>query len=84
MPGASRGWPDAAHEALLLAFIEEAFARTDAKKAIITGVTARMKEEGFSYSYDAVKYCFILSMAFVAFDFLCFRSHTVQLLSSAL
>lgn len=46
-----RGWNANAHEDLLLAFIEE----FKPSKAVITAVTAKMKEKGYSYSFDAIK-----------------------------
>lgn len=49
----SRGWDATSHEALLLAFIDE----IKPNKAMITLVTERMKEMGYTYSYDAIK-CF--------------------------
>lgn len=52
----TRGWTPAAHEDLLLCFIEEAFAKGDNKKALITGVTEKMKQRGHVFSYDAIKY----------------------------
>ena len=48
----NRGWDEASHMALLLAFIDE----IKPGKQVITGVTQRMKEKGWSYSYDAIKY----------------------------
>ncbi|POR34159.1 Uncharacterized protein TPAR_05653 [Tolypocladium paradoxum] len=46
----SRGWDATSHEALLLAFIDE----IKPNKAVITLVTERMKEMGYTYSYDAI------------------------------
>ncbi|KAK7430567.1 hypothetical protein QQZ08_002859 [Neonectria magnoliae] len=46
----TRGWDPAAHGDLLLAFIAEA----TASKAVITNVTARLREKGYTYSFDAV------------------------------
>lgn len=65
MMATTRGWPAEAHESLLLCFIEEAVERSDNKKSLIQGITERMKQAGFSYSYDAIKYrlfpsCFLI------------------------
>jgi hypothetical protein len=57
MVAPTRGWPAGSHEALLLCFIEEAFAQGDNKKTLIKGVTARMNQMGHTYSFDAIKYC---------------------------
>jgi hypothetical protein len=68
MMATTRGWPAEAHESLLLCFIEEAVERSDNKKSLIQGITERMKQAGFSYSYDAIKYCPLLS-CFLIFYF---------------
>lgn len=44
-------WDSVAHEALLLCLIDE----VKANKAVLTNVTARMKDRGFTFSYDAIK-----------------------------
>ncbi|PNY28836.1 Uncharacterized protein TCAP_01245 [Tolypocladium capitatum] len=46
----SRGWDATSHEALLLAFID----KIKPNKAMVTLVTERMKEMGYTYSYDAI------------------------------
>ncbi|KAH7015277.1 hypothetical protein EDB80DRAFT_832165 [Ilyonectria destructans] len=46
----SRGWDSSAHGDLLLAFIEEA----TTSKATITSVTEKLREKGYTYSFDAV------------------------------
>ena len=48
----SRGWDATSHEDLLLSLIDE----FKPSKAIITQVTERMRQRGYTYSYDAVKY----------------------------
>ncbi|KAF4971385.1 hypothetical protein FZEAL_9867 [Fusarium zealandicum] len=45
-----RGWDATSHEDLLLAFMEE----IKPNKAIITSVTEKMRDKGYSYSYDAI------------------------------
>lgn len=47
-----RGWDQASHEALLMALIDE----IKPGKAVLTEVTKRMKDAGWQYSYDAIKY----------------------------
>lgn len=47
----TRGWDANSHEALLLAFIDE----IKPNKAMITNVTERMKAQGYTYSFDAIK-----------------------------
>ncbi|RDA90177.1 hypothetical protein CP533_1030 [Ophiocordyceps camponoti-saundersi (nom. inval.)] len=44
------GWDAVAHEALLLCILDE----VKPNKAMLTQVTARMKDAGFTYSYDAI------------------------------
>lgn len=50
-PKPARGWNATSHEALLLALIDE----IKPSKAVITQVTTRMKDAGYTYSYDAIK-----------------------------
>ncbi|KYK55762.1 hypothetical protein DCS_07726 [Drechmeria coniospora] len=52
-----RGWTEKSHEALLLAVLAE----VRPNKAVLTQVSSRMQEWGYSYSYDAIKYCRPLS-----------------------
>ncbi len=49
----ARGWNDQAHTALLIALLDE----VKGGKQVITKATERLKEMGYSYSFDAVKYC---------------------------
>ncbi|KAJ3516386.1 hypothetical protein NM208_g14850 [Fusarium decemcellulare] len=46
----ARGWDATSHEDLLLAFMDE----IKPNKAIITSVTEKMREKGYTYSYDAI------------------------------
>lgn len=47
----SRGWDASSHEALLFAILDEVKPR----KAFLMNVTERMKDMGYSYSFDAIK-----------------------------
>lgn len=48
----ARGWDAASHEDLLLALLEE----IKPNKADLTNVAEKMRNKGYSYSYDAIKY----------------------------
>lgn len=48
----SRGWDANSHEDLLLTLLEE----IKPSRAILTSVSERMREKGYSYSFDAIKY----------------------------
>ncbi|KAJ4254898.1 hypothetical protein NW762_009696 [Fusarium torreyae] len=51
----TRGWDATSHEDLLLALLEE----IKPNKADLTSVAEKMRNKGYSYSYDAIKYfCF--------------------------
>ena len=47
-----RGRDATSHEALLMCLIDE----VKPNKALLTEVTKRMNDAGWSYSYDAIKY----------------------------
>lgn len=47
----TRGWDAQSHEDLLLCFIDE----FKPGKPVLQSITERMKDQGYSYSYDAVK-----------------------------
>jgi len=49
----TRGWDATSHEDLLLAILEE----IKPSRAILTSVADKMREKGYSYSFDAIK-CF--------------------------
>ncbi|KAF4126452.1 hypothetical protein GMORB2_0188 [Geosmithia morbida] len=46
----ARGWDASSHESLLFAILDE----VKPKKAFLMNVTERMKNMGYSYSYDAI------------------------------
>lgn len=48
----SRGWDANSHEDLLLTLLEE----IKPSRAVLTSVSERMREKGYSYSFDAIKY----------------------------
>ncbi|RSL55985.1 hypothetical protein CEP54_009097 [Fusarium duplospermum] len=48
----SRGWDANSHEDLLLTLLEE----MKPSRAVLTSVSERMREKGYSYSFDAIKY----------------------------
>ncbi|RSL44785.1 hypothetical protein CEP53_011062 [Fusarium sp. AF-6] len=48
----SRGWDASSHEDLLLTLLEE----IKPSRAVLTSVSERMREKGYSYSFDAIKY----------------------------
>jgi hypothetical protein len=52
-PAQSKGWDADSHEALLISCVEEVMS-TQSGKPFLTKVTERMKEKGYSYSYDAI------------------------------
>ncbi|KPA46695.1 hypothetical protein FLAG1_00271 [Fusarium langsethiae] len=49
-PKPARGWDATSHEDLLLALLEE----MKPNKAILTSVADKMRDKGYSYSYDAI------------------------------
>jgi hypothetical protein len=48
----ARGWDASSHEDLLLAILEE----IKPNKSDLTSVAEKMRNKGYSYSYDAIKY----------------------------
>lgn len=58
----TRGWDAASHEDLLLAILEE----MKPNKAILTSVADKMREKGYSYSFDAIKYFLFFCLSYVS------------------
>lgn len=73
-----RGWNAASHEALLLALIDE----IKPNKAIVTQVTARMTDAGYSYSYDAIKLLHFQSLSIQLLTSLFYSQHIQKLKKS--
>lgn len=73
-----RGWNATSHEALLLALLDE----IKPNKAIITQVTARMTDAGYSYSYDAIKLCYFHRVHLQMLTCLSYSQHIQKLKKS--
>lgn len=73
-----RGWNATSHEALLLALLDE----IKPNKAILTQVTARMTEAGYSYSYDAIKLYYFHGLPIQLLTSLSYSQHIQKLKKS--
>lgn len=74
-PRKARGWDASAHEALLLALLEE----VKPTKVMLTSVSEKMKAAGWPYSYDAIKYSILIQAVLTYNSWLTRKLSTVSI-----